>query len=753
MRTLVSALLPLSFAAVTASQLDTLRTFGENGGAYHYTSPSIVLQAARFDLPHVAAIKTLTVVLGGSSSNGEATVHIYGDEGGLASPMREHDLIQPIKIQKSRSGYERITIDLPRPLLINSSQFFIGVSDLDSGVTLLTDRVERKPACSDPSAGSYFYQAIKLRSGEWQQGPFAYLVEVEISFDLTEAVFIRDTNAVVYNEKCSIRPFSTPSIACADLNEDSYIDVLANGRLYFNNGFGVFLEKTRDAGLPAHSTAHVLLDINNDGRTDILLLNCDDKSKSGSTVYLNNGASNFTPYSIEIPPVIDVASISIADIDNDGFPDLFIGQSSNSTASAGGNILLRNTGNLTFEDKSGLITGEGRATGVCRASSFIDYDNDGNTDLYIANYYNQPDELWLNNGNGTFRYTAVDPNPGGDAASSNGCHWGDVDQDGDMDVLIPLYIPPSNIYSNSSAAVLFNEQFRGDSRISQQSGIVYEERYSGGAWGDINNDGLLDFIVATSCPCRYADVYLQNSTRNFTLATHELGLDGLANNTDAVWADIDNNGSLDLLLISNDSLVVYRQKKSDGNYIQIDARSRYGNRSAVGSTIEVYVKNKVYTHQVTSGRGRLMQDPTRLHFGLGTATAVDSVRVQWPGNTMKETFTDIAINGVSTVTEGSGSTSAYGRKAISNITAFPNPSDGDVTIAFDVEESGLLTIEIVNIQGITQYRLTQDQAEPGPFRVQWNGMNINGQKVSSGMYTYTIHLNDQHYSGKVTVVD
>src|SRR5690606_29183072 len=106
---------------------------------------------------------------------------------------------------------------------------------------------------------------------------------------------------------------------------------------------------------------------------------------------------------------------------------------------------------------------------------------------------------------------------------------------------------------------------------SDFSDIEFEARHTGGAWGDVNNDGLSDFIITTSCGCRYVDLYIQQPGGRFELQTFEYGLRRVAAGDDAVWVDFDNDGRLDLATISDGRLKIFRNMFPTGdNYVELD---------------------------------------------------------------------------------------------------------------------------------------------------------------------------------------
>ena len=290
-------------------------------------------------------------------------------------------------------------------------------------------------------------------------------------------------------------------------------------------------------------------------------------------------------------------------------------------------------------------------------------------------------------------------------------------------------------------------------KFSIQEAFEYEESHSGGAWGDINNDGLMDCILTTACPCRYADVYVQSERSEFTLRTASVNLDHLSNISDAVWADINTDGLLALLVIDT-TLAVYKQRSSDNrnNYIDIELQSVASNSSAIGAKAYVYADNNIYYQQVISGRGLLMQDPLRLHFGIGHAEDVDSVVVQWPDGS-QETFNGIAVNTMTTLTEGQSYNKNNREPVMGDLSVYPNPSSDNVVLSFNLYSKERVIVDVLDLQGDILLHLFSGPLDAGTHTIDWNGKDKSGISAPSGAYLLRIQCGThESYSERVTIV-
>jgi hypothetical protein len=319
---------------------------------------------------------------------------------------------------------------------------------------------------------------------------------------------------------------------------------------------GFHRELTRSWGNPLWG------DFNNDGKLDLLVSNHEAPSgvTEGGTypyIYINNGDGTFTdvqPTSGIIEQVPDTGAwqgISIADYDSDGNLDIFISEppfqgGENATTR---NLLFKGHGDGTWEYVSGNDIGLPNDREYSECSFFVDYDNDGFLDIFVKNI---PDTtavnaLYHNNGDGTF--TSVD-GAGGLADANHGIDEGsivsfaDYDNDGWMDVVIGG--------NGSSDALYHNNQDGTFSDVTTAAGFTPKANTQGLAWGDYNNDGLLDLYIsrgkATGGGIEGNSLYQNNGDGTFTDVTNQAHVDDNTNTWAAVWGDYDNDGLLDLFV-------------------------------------------------------------------------------------------------------------------------------------------------------------------------------------------------------------
>jgi hypothetical protein len=216
------------------------------------------------------------------------------------------------------------------------------------------------------------------------------------------------------------------------------------------------------------------------------------------------------------------------DYDNDGDLDLYLvndGQPNN---------LFRNDGNYNFVDvSSGSGVGD---AGWGKSAAWADYDNDGDLDLYLANY-GQSNKLFRNNGDGTF--TDVSVAPLNDSGNGMGMAWADYDNDGDLDLFLANWGQPNKLFRNN-----------GDGTFTDVSAAPLNDPGTGisEAWGDYDNDGDLDlYLVNDGQPNK---LFRNNGNGTFTdVTTAPLNDTGLGRGV--TWGDFDNDGYLDLYLAND----------------------------------------------------------------------------------------------------------------------------------------------------------------------------------------------------------
>jgi hypothetical protein len=232
--------------------------------------------------------------------------------------------------------------------------------------------------------------------------------------------------------------------------------------------------------------------------------------------------------------------ITAVDYDNDGFYDLFVPDGVSAR-------LLHNRGDGTFEDvteKSGLGGLDGVSVGV-----FADYDNDGAKDLFVSRTF-RPNQLFHNNGDGTFSDVTARSGLGEDCCTTAAC-WGDYDNDGRLDLYVGRYLDPrrsipTTFYArNGEPNRLYHNNGDGTfSDVTAAAGVGDTGLCLGTAWGDFDGDGFPDLFVANDFG--RSSLYRNNRDGTFADVTVKAGALAYGAGMSASWGDYDNDGRLDL---------------------------------------------------------------------------------------------------------------------------------------------------------------------------------------------------------------
>ena len=324
--------------------MDTLQYFTIKNGLANYVDSNIVMQAARFEIRGNCVLKEIIVTLGGKKKHGGATVHVYGNEGSAPYPIYEKDLLPPIRISKNKTGIERVQVLLPQEITIDGSQFFIAIDSISDGVTLLTDKNIAIPRCT--TSTDYFgWQFVKDNDAKWKASIYSYAITaiVEYPNPIEKFAFADITSSLGLLNRLN----DNHGISWGDIDNDNFLDLLSDGRLYSNDRGEYFHDITNESGIKGNPKAQVFIDVNNDQLIDILFIgSLDTVDTKNSKLFVNQGNNFFTLYNLSLPVITNPTSISIADADGNGFLDVYIGQYDDSINAPP--YLLFNQGNLSF---------------------------------------------------------------------------------------------------------------------------------------------------------------------------------------------------------------------------------------------------------------------------------------------------------------------------------------------------------------------------------------------------------------------
>jgi enediyne biosynthesis protein E4 len=500
-----------------------------------------------------------------------------------------------------------------------------------------------------------------------------------------------------------------PGVAFMDYDNDGWPDIfLVNGmdwpghvqkhstpKLYHNNHDGTFTDVTHKAGLDIELVGMGVAvgDYDNDGFDDLFVT-----AYGQSHLFHNNGNGTFTDVTQKaglIGPKEFSTSAAWVDYDKDGHLDLVVGNYVQWTPETdlyctldgksksyctpesykGTSVRLwHNRGNGTFEDvtqKAGLGEPTSKSLGV----AVLDFDNDGWPDLLFSND-TQPNKLYRNNGNGTFAEKAVVAgiafSEDGVARAGMGVDAADYDHSGFPSLLITNFSNQMlSLYHNEGKGLFVDEAPR--SEIGRASLLTL----GFGCFFDYDLDGWQDVLVANG----HIDADIQRVQANvkyampphlfrnvgkgkFEEVTKSLGPAFASPRVGrgAAYADIDNDGRLDLLLSTNGGPVYLFRNEAPGaaasnRSLRIKLVGTKSNHDGIGSIVKLAAGGETQTQMLRSGSSYLSASELVLTFGLAHREKADTVEIRWPSSQI-DRLSNVPAGQTITVTEGKGITAS-----------------------------------------------------------------------------------------------
>ncbi|MFQ6047171.1 MAG: CRTAC1 family protein [Gemmatimonadales bacterium] len=482
------------------------------------------------------------------------------------------------------------------------------------------------------------------------------------------------------------------------LTEEEVRSSPAYSRLYRNNGDGTFTDVSFAAGV-AHrgwGMGAVWGDYDNDGWPDLFVT-----AYGENVLYRNNGDGTFSDRTAAtgLGGIEGFwAGASWADYDRDGFLDLYVtGYVRYEQLEAGAissqyeveqaaslnpssfpperNLLYHNNGDGTFTEvaeRSGVLGDRGRSL----EAAWTDLDNDGWPELYVANDVSD-NVLFLNRRNGTFEDVSHAARVA-DYRGAMGIAVGDWDGDTDMDMFVTHWIAQENALYRSLFAEFSSRpappqnlmQFMDEADRYGLGQISLDYIGFGTTFFDYDNDGKLDLFVANGSTFQRSDQPELLVGMRDILFWNRGSQDGFYDVSDvsgeyfsrelvgrgAAAGDYDGDGDLDLFIVNHGGpgVLLRNEGGNRNNWLQVALQGNGGNRSAIGTKIRIVVGGSVQVRELGSQASYLSQNSAIEHFGLGAATAVDTLEIRWPSG-LTETLTDVPANRVLNLVEGRSS--------------------------------------------------------------------------------------------------
>ena len=572
----------------------------------------------------------------------------------------------------------------------------------------------------------------------------------------------------------------TNGIAWGDYNNDGFEDFfITNGHqsatalqnenhLFLNNGNGTFTLQESTAG-PLVSDQFVSGgttwgDYDNDSDLDNFVaevyrvaVTFPNTYKTEYSLFINDADGTFSrtdnhgDLSLETEECGAVGAW--VDMNNDGYLDLVL-----STlyikfqAGANNNAMYLNNQDGTFSKQSNSFTDRSTQQG---SLSCVDYDGDGDQDIIsVAGNDQQATVLYENTG------SDFNPEILVQSEDAKGASWGDYDNDGDFDVIITI----SGVDLDSGVPIaqeniLYNND--GGTLTAVSAGeLTTDTLYSyASAWGDYDNDGDLDIFIGNSggySTPQKSYIYVNNGAGSFTKLLNTVLSDSAYYVRTSAWADYDNDGDLDLAVGRDGKNRLFTNELANSNhYLSIKLTGVTANINGIGSVIRVKAtisgEPTWLLRDISGQTGFGSQNSLRAHFGLGDATVVDSVIINWAGSSTVDVFTNVPADQFMVVTENE--TNAIEEGLNSKPTGFkleqnyPNPFNPTTTISYQLASQSKVDLSVFNALGQNVTTLIQTEQSAGSYSVVFDA-----SELPSGIYFYKLKIGASEQIRKMILI-
>jgi hypothetical protein len=433
-------------------------------------------------------------------------------------------------------------------------------------------------------------------------------------------------------------------VALADLNNDGHLDVIVTGAnsgvvgVYQNNGTGQFTNRTSLTGIPTTTmiSSVTAADYDADGDLDLHL------TRSGFTDRLYRNDGNFAFTDVSAAAGLDNPGWGMgatwADFDGDGWIDVYVSNRTGTISNFVENALYRNNGDGTFTDVAAAL-GVIALDDPTLLALWFDMDNDSDPDLYLGTDKGSGDILFnrlYRNDGGTF--TDITFAAGMEAyIDCMGFAVGDLSGNGYQDIYM-TNIPEGNM-------LMLNN---GDETFTDHAAAAGVEVFLTG-WGtaffDYDNDTDLDLFVVNEFASNF--LFRNNGSFPFTDMSPTSGLAEVATTYCFAYGDVDNDGDLDLLVanVGQPVRLFINTQGQDNRWIKLDVVGRGNNTEAIGAVVRLTANNITQMREVFGGGNYKSQNQTVLHFGLGAFTlATQMIEVRWPNSNVRRTLTGYPSN-------------------------------------------------------------------------------------------------------------
>lgn len=467
------------------------------------------------------------------------------------------------------------------------------------------------------------------------------------------------------------------SVVMDDFDNDFDLDLMISSmglgeqlRLFINLGNGRFEDQTEAAGLLGQFGGLNLIqaDYDNDGNLDVFVLRgawfeTEGNHPNSLLRNLGNGRFDDVTESAGLLSFHPTQAATWLDFDGDGWLDLFIG---NETSQRADNPceLFHNQKNGTFREIAAEVGLVGK--GMIKAVSSGDFNNDSRPDLYLS-CQGQSNFLYRNDGknqtNGRWRFTNVSHELGVEEPKHSFPSWFfDYDNDGWLDIFSCGYGVKNvgtvaadylGLSHGGARPKLYRNRGNGTFEdATRQSGLHRLILGMSGNFGDLDNDGFLDFYIGTGTPQLEVIVpnrmFRNHRGEHFQDVTTAGGFGHIQKGHGIAFGDLDHDGDQDIYTSLGGAYegdtyynALFENPKSQGDWIKILLEGTRANRSAIGARLKIVVhskKGRRTLHRVVGSGGSFGASPLRQEIGLGKEANRVDLRIEWPGSRKVQDF-------------------------------------------------------------------------------------------------------------------
>jgi len=485
-------------------------------------------------------------------------------------------------------------------------------------------------------------------------------------------------------------------VVMEDFDGDGLLDLVVSSsgpmdqiRYFHNDGNGYFSERTRESGLIGEvgGLNVIAADYNNDGHPDLLILRggwWGEHGKYPMSLMRNNGNGTFDDVTEQagLLSLHPTQTAAWADFDGDGWLDLFVGHEQMGRES--------HPSQLFHNNHDGTFTEVGAANqlgdlGFVKGVAWGDFNNDGRPDLYISRK-SQPNILFRNDGArdkknpraDRWQFTDVTEEAGvAEPVQSFPTFFFDYDNDGWPDIFVAGYwydtfddIGAFEMKKNFRAETprLYHNNHNGTftdvAKLMRLDRVIVP---MGANFGDLDNDGWLDVYFGTGDPAFEAllpnRMFRNNEGKNFQDVTTSGGFGELQKGHGIAFGDLSNNGQEDVFEViggalpgdSYASVLFQNPGHPQNHWITLELQGVQTNRAAFGARICLTVqngKNKRRIYRTVGYGSSFGGNPIRQHIGIGSATEVEQIEVDWPVSKSTQRFNHVAADHAFHIVEG-----------------------------------------------------------------------------------------------------